>query len=455
MSKKDDKLIDAASLQKRENLLKLLKGKVQTGSVFFKEKEKQKKPCENLASIIPNAEISKSEDGAVLHRTLCFGKDSLQNEREYVVDPEIFKLGLKLNYLRKMHSDLKLKNTDLSAGDILFLDIETTGLAGGTGTYPFLICVAYFEDDKFIVQQYFMPDFPDEYAQMNMLGDLARRFKLLITYNGKTFDVPILRSRFIYHRLKSVWEIPNWDLLHSSRRLWRMRFNDCSLSTIEKEILKINRTHDIDGSLIPQLYFDYLRGIMPDRMLPVFDHNAQDVISLASLAYKILTYMENPSSEEIMHPEEQIGLYKTFSQCGEIDTALNCLERALFLSKDSEQSKTIILTLARIYKKHGKWNEALELWQGEIESRTNLSDLEPFIELAKFFEHRLKDMDKAFQIISEFERHTNLSKEFEIYGIFENQTTNKKLNRQIEDMENRKNRLMKKMLSKKKNPQKS
>jgi uncharacterized protein YprB with RNaseH-like and TPR domain len=166
----------------------------------------------------------------------------------------------------------------------LFLDTETTGLSGGAGTMAFLVGCAFLEGNAFVARLFFIPDFPAEKSVMAELSLLFERFPCLVTFNGKTFDVPLLQSRFRMHRKKlepSAWY--QVDLLHISRTLWKKRLGRCPLSEIERSVLGVRRHHDVPSSQIPGVYFDYLRGRNLARLRPVFDHNAWDLLTSARL----------------------------------------------------------------------------------------------------------------------------------------------------------------------------
>ncbi len=172
---------------------------------------------------------------------------------------------------------------DIDARRLLFLDTETTGLSGGTGTYVFLVGVAYFceSGDEVVLRQYFLSDVSAERALLHALNDLFRDFTAVVTFNGKTFDWPLLETRFTYNRLRSVLrDPPHLDMLGPSRRLWRDRLESCSLETLESQVLGVRRGFDVPGWRIPSLYFQYLRAGHIGHVLPVFEHNEHDLLTL-------------------------------------------------------------------------------------------------------------------------------------------------------------------------------
>src|SRR5438309_4805441 len=153
----------------------------------------------------------------------------------------------------------RVEGDGLAAERLLFLDTETTGLAGGTGTYAFLVGAGWIEDDRFVVVQHFMRDLDEEAALLAALAPLLERASALVTFNGSGFDVPLLETRFILGRRRWPAALLHLDLMHPARRVWAARFVDCRLSTLEREVLGHRRENDVPGSVIPSLYFDFLR----------------------------------------------------------------------------------------------------------------------------------------------------------------------------------------------------
>src|SRR5207248_11726453 len=175
----------------------------------------------------------------------------------------------------------------------LFLDTETTGLAGGTGTYAFLIGLAWWDAGGLQVEQFFMRDFAEEHS---LLQELSRRLKerpVLVTFNGKSFDWPLLENRFTMTRSIAVPKLAaHLDLLHPARALWKLRLGSVRLVQLERHVLDAprlgwHREDDISSAFIPQFYFDYLRGGAPEPLVGVVRHNQMDLRGLAALFGKI------------------------------------------------------------------------------------------------------------------------------------------------------------------------
>jgi len=281
-----------------------------------------------------------------------------------------------------------------------FLDTETTGLAGGTGTYIFLVGVGYFEGNQFCVRQYFMRDYHEERALFSTLNDLLGNFKAVVTYNGKRFDLPLLESRYIISGINMIFrDSYHFDLLYPVRRLWKRRLENCALSTVERDILKIRRENDVPGFLIPEIYFRYLKTKDARELGPLFDHNLQDILSLVALVSKICDLVENPLSNA------QCGI-DIFS-VGRIFDEVKNYEKSSFYYKEalkynlSKEEILDILKLASLAcKRKGNWEEAEKMWKEIIEKEKEFIYF-PYEELAKYYEHRLKDYNQAEKIVKE------------------------------------------------------
>ena len=369
----------------------------------------KKEPSLSIQEYFPEGILHDDEEGQVFIRKVKFTPEKPIHERGYYAP--VFKSipFADPDTIRRLARD---EEADVDLEGWAFLDIETTGLSGGTGTYPFLIGLGFFENSSFIVEQYFMPDYPDEIPMMRRLMKRFADFDGVVTYNGKSFDVPLLQTRFIYNRIPSPLAKPHWDLLHGARRLWKRSLPNCSLGTIEHHILgHPEREHDIHGSEIPQVYFDYAREKNRERMKLVFDHHAQDIASLASLALRMAEYYHDPSHAELQQPNIQFGLAGVFELCHQSEKATSCLENAIFLERNPDQIHLLSMHLSRRYKKQERWAEAVEIWEAQVNS-TKFYSVEPHIELAKYYEHRAKEHEKAKNIVLRalkwIESHTEL-----------------------------------------------
>jgi uncharacterized protein YprB with RNaseH-like and TPR domain len=163
---------------------------------------------------------------------------------------------------------------------MLFLDIETCGL---TSAPVFLVGLCHVGDRNLVLRQLFARDYAEERALIAAVAEIARQFDFLVTFNGRTFDIPFLRDRALYHRVRFDFELPHLDLLHVARRRWRGQFADCRLQTLEWHVLRRRRAGDVDGAAIPGIYHDYVKRGEPHRLLPVFHHNLLDLVAMAEL----------------------------------------------------------------------------------------------------------------------------------------------------------------------------
>lgn len=299
-----------------------------------------------------------------------------------------------LPQLRRTNGDMKLE-------EILFFDTETTGLAGGSGTYIFLLGLGYFSGENFYVRQYFMSDYHEEEALLWAVNQLfGQGFKLLISYNGKSYDFPLLQTRYIMSRLPMQLKTSyHFDLLFPTRRLWKKRLQDCSLQNIERQILNIRRSGDIPGYLIPQVYFRYLMDKDARPLKPVFYHNQQDIVSLVLLTTKIGQILENP----IQNGRSALDLCsigKIYEGLKDFQYSSKCYEEALKCDLSDEESLETLKLCSLAYKRQGEWEKAEAAWH-DIISFSSQFMLYPFEELAKYYEHRRKDYLKAQSIVEE------------------------------------------------------
>jgi len=273
--------------------------------------------------------------------------------------------------------------------DLLFIDTETTGLAGGTGTYAFLIGLGYFQGDVLQIEQIFLTDIAGEEVLLKILTEYLQRFKVLVSYNGKSYDIPLLKNRYIFHRQDDVLtEKGNIDLLHLSRRIWRNSLIDCSLKTIEKEILDVIRddTTDIPGSEIPYAYFYYLDTKDASEMVRVIYHNYYDILSMVILLQKLSAITIEFSSLEFL--EEIFGLAKLYHDQNDPVRAEELFLKILKIHPNHRES---CKRLASIYKKNRNWGEAEKLWLKAVEQ----NEIYACEELAKYYEHTLKEVTSA------------------------------------------------------------
>lgn len=292
----------------------------------------------------------------------------------------------------------------------VFLDTETTGLAGGTGTYPFLVGIGFFEEDKFTIKQYFMRDFNEEKALLYYLQKDLEKFNSLVTYNGKCFDAPLLNTRFIFNRIDFSFDnFIHLDLLFPSRRLWKIRLKDCSLSNVESNVLRVTRVNDIPSYMIPQAYFHYLNSGEIDAIKKILDHNTYDILSLVGLSIFSAKIIEDPESAGINDPQDLFSLGRIYTNLREYQKSIFCLEKAWLNPPDEELRFKIGQFLAWQYKRAGEWEKAEKIWKALCsyscgDALRPYVGNEPFVfysyeELAKYYEHKVKCYSSAFDLV--------------------------------------------------------
>jgi uncharacterized protein YprB with RNaseH-like and TPR domain len=309
---------------------------------------------------------------------------------------QIFQSSAKT--ISSLARDDRLKEIDINK--TVFLDTETTGLAGGAGTYVFLVGVGYFERDQFCVRQYFMRDYNEERALLSALNDLLANFKAVVTYNGKTFDLPLMESRYIMSGMKMSLEDPcHFDLLYPARRLWKRRLESCSLSTVEREILKVSRDDDVPGHLIPEIYFRYLRTKDARAIKQVFEHNLQDILSLVALVSRMCFLVEDPLNNT-EYGMDIFSIGKMFDEEKRYEQSTHYYTEALKHNLAEKEVLEILRLSSFAYKRQGKWEKAEEIWK-EIIERSREYIYYPYEELAKYYEHYLKDYQKAEKAVEE------------------------------------------------------
>jgi hypothetical protein len=306
--------------------------------------------------------------------------------------------------------DESLAKLDLSRA--LFLDTETTGLAGGTGTVAFLLGIGRFEGEEFVVRQYFLRQPHEEAAMLKRLQTEVHDSNGLVTFNGKTFDIPLLRTRAVLHRLKVDFErLPHFDVLHAARRLWKDQIASCSLNGLESSILRLRRSQDIPGALIPQIYFDFLRHGEAAQLPEVFAHNRQDIVSMAALLVRIAQLVQHPlqsPNDALISQQELRRVAWLYRQLGDFSASAALFEQLLQQSKATPRLEDH-LALGLCYKRQRRYEEASRIWRETVE-HLPFHPL-PYIELAKHCEHRKGALPAALDWVERALRNLQISAE--------------------------------------------
>jgi uncharacterized protein YprB with RNaseH-like and TPR domain len=279
----------------------------------------------------------------------------------------------------------------------LFLDTETTGLAGGSGTYAFLVGVAWWEGGGLEIEQFFLREYSEERSMLFALGERIAEHPVLVTFNGKSFDWPLLETRYRMSRRISVpTPRAHLDFLHPARNLWRLRLGSVRLSELEKHVLGWDRGADLLSGLIPQIYFDYLRGGPPERLIPVLNHNQMDLRGLAALSSRILSLL---SDVEILGQDglELFGVSRICEKRGEHTRARSLYEKSIAAILPSETDRAARRSLARLAKRDGDFELACELWRDALGNSRH--GYEAYEQLAIHYEHKARDPEHARQIV--------------------------------------------------------
>ncbi|MDP8254268.1 MAG: ribonuclease H-like domain-containing protein [Candidatus Alcyoniella australis] len=280
----------------------------------------------------------------------------------------------------------------------LFFDTETTGLAGGTGTYAFLIGLGEFEGDEFVVTQLFMRDLNEEGASLHLLTQKLERAAFLVSFNGKTFDAPLLNTRLVLNRLPaSLDDTPHLDLLHPSRRLFREQLPDCRLGTLEQYELGFERRGDVPGSMVPELYRSYLRSRDGRLVAKVFTHNVYDVLSLVTLTSHLAQLVAQADSSTL-DPALILATARLLRDRGQIDRARRCFNLALERSSEADPhtASRARLEVALDLKRGGEHERAAEHFTILVDCGP--FDPLPYEQLAIHLEHHANDYIRAEQL---------------------------------------------------------
>ncbi|MBN1568893.1 MAG: ribonuclease H-like domain-containing protein [Acidobacteria bacterium] len=281
----------------------------------------------------------------------------------------------------------------------LFLDTETTGLAGGTGTYAFLVGLAWWEEDGLTVEQYFMRDYAEESSLLlEVAGRLDQR-RVLVTFNGKSFDWPLLQTRFQIARVRPAPEpLAHLDLLHPARQIWRLSLQSVALTRLERCVLKLDRGSDIPSETIPQRYFDFLRGSPAEAMAEVFNHNQLDLYGLASLALRICAVLDNPEDGEC-GAGELFGISRILQRRGDHISAERICQRALAAGLPEPIEQAAQRELAFMAKRGRNYELSNSLWEKLLGDSTE--GLKAYEQLAIYYEHRASMPHKAASLSRE------------------------------------------------------
>ncbi len=280
-----------------------------------------------------------------------------------------------------------------------FLDTETTGLAGGSGTYAFLIGVGHVARDGYCLRQFFMRDYGEEPSLLHALSEYLAQFDVLVTYNGKTYDHPLLETRYRMCRMKPPFSrLQHLDLLHGARRLWKLRLESCRLVDLENQILGVEREGDLPGEMIPYVYFEYLRTKQAFRLAPIFHHNAIDLLTTACLTAIVPFAFRDPRCSHVAHGADLVGIARWLLAQEQREEALALFKRAVDIGLPDALLFRTLWDIAGLEKRLGREDAALAVLTELAQSRNpfRVAALEA---LSKHYEHRERNYAMALEMV--------------------------------------------------------
>lgn len=287
-----------------------------------------------------------------------------------------------------------------SLEDILVFDLETTGLGRG-GIFAFMIGLGYFEQGQYIVEQVFLPDPDAEINSFDRIMELLKTKSLLVTFNGKTFDVPVLESRLLYHQIwLNIRQMEHLDLLHIARRLWKNKLPSCALETIEFYILGHIRDKelDIEGGDIPQTYFHYLMSGDPELIRRIFVHNHHDILHTGALLALICNSTAYPPPSGFDIRIDYHALARLYLSQKQAETAKRIL---IDLLATGMVTAEITTDLGLLYKQEKDFEAALD----SFEIASGLASRIGMLELCKLQENYQKDYTTALETSKRLEQY--------------------------------------------------
>jgi uncharacterized protein YprB with RNaseH-like and TPR domain len=292
--------------------------------------------------------------------------------------------------------DEGLRGVDLRG--MLLLDTETTGLAGGTGTLPFVVGLGWFEGERLRIAQLLLKRPGEEGPMLRFIAERLAQASCVVTYNGKTFDWPLLKSRFVMNRQRVPDAPPHLDLLHCARRVFRHRPGGARLVQLEEDVLGHRRVGDIPGAEIPELYFRYLRTGQGGLLEPVLTHNAHDMVLLAAMLGELARQYGQSRAED---PRDGLGFASVAARAGETERALAFAQAAAMAGEGPLRAEALALA-AEVWRRQGQVQSAVEALQRAVRLAPAPRRPELHLTLSKLYEHKLADPRRAL----EHARHT-------------------------------------------------
>ena len=320
------------------------------------------------------------------HKSDCYKTIHRTNRANYAL-PDTLPAHL-LSFMTGVEMEAK------TLEDVLFLDTETTGLSRGVGTVAFLTGMGYFTKDSFVVEQVLMQDYDEELFALQHILERIQKATLLVTFNGHTFDMPLLENRFTLHRMREEYTLPaHLDLLRVARSTYKLRVARCSLTSLEENLLGIVRQDDMPGAQVPKQYFDFIKSKDFSLLSPILSHNVQDILSLAHLLRLFCAAYESPLA--LPHAQDVYSIGKVMQRHHHYGIAKACYKAC----DQSVVAKMARLTLAEVYKKETNYIEASKVYETMLQSGQGNTAV--YIALAKLYEHHLHNVNRAYQLTAQ------------------------------------------------------
>ena len=245
---------------------------------------------------------------------------------------------------------------------IIFIDLETTGLSGGAGTVAFLVGCGYFDLGAFQVRQFLLTSHAGERALLAAVAEFFEDADLIVTYNGKTFDVPVMETRWLFHRMEMpLGGVPHFDMLHPARRLWRHDEQGCRLSTLERTLFDVQRVGDVPGMEIPSRFFGFVRSGDPRPLEPVLEHNRIDLVSLAAVTARAVK-LARDGHDACRDCAEALALGKVFEKAEHFGRAEACYRRATDSREPLVRSEALYRLAVRL-RRERRFADAAAVWR--------------------------------------------------------------------------------------------
>jgi uncharacterized protein YprB with RNaseH-like and TPR domain len=254
-------------------------------------------------------------------------------------------------------------------GRAVFIDLETTGLSGGAGTVAFLVGCGYFDLGAFQIRQFLLTSHMGERALLEAVSEFFDDADLIVTYNGKTFDVPVMETRWLFHRMEIGLEgVPHFDTLHAARRLWKPRMDedavreaDCKLGTLERTLFDVRRVGDVPGFEIPSRFFRFLRTGDPRPLEPVLEHNRLDLVSLAAVTARAARLVDE-GADGCPDGAHALALGRVYERAGALEQAEACYQRATMADAPAIRGEGLYRIGLR-HRRERRFAEAADAWR--------------------------------------------------------------------------------------------